>query len=141
MHTYGVRPLMGLIQGVNCSRAIDHVWLRIEPGAHVAELTRSECNGRRSAAFLIFLPYPASLYGTTLIEDSVTTSINCTALSYASMTVQFRWELPGQNVSCGDGFYVNNCDNQRSQSGPSMGFIQCAILRMRPIQLLLGCPS
>ena len=29
------------------------------------------------------------------------------------MTVQSRWELPGQNVSCGDGFYVNNVQLRR----------------------------
>ena len=44
--SFGLRPLMGLIQGMVCSPVINRAWLRIEPRDQVAELPCDECNGR-----------------------------------------------------------------------------------------------
>ena len=115
---------MGLSRGMDCSRAIPRVWLRIEPRARVAELPCSECNGRQSAALLIRRTYH-HLWNNPNIKpgDDATTSITCTALSYANMTVEFRSELPGQNVSHGDGLCVTNATTSVPTVSLLLGFI------------------
>ena len=37
------------------------------------------------------------------------------------MTAEFQWELPGQNVSSGDGLYVTNTTAGTPRLGPLFG--------------------
>jgi len=39
------------------------------------------------------------------------------------MTVEFQWELPGQNVSYGDGLYVTNTTAGTPRVSSLIGFI------------------
>jgi len=122
VHPFGLRPLMGLIQRMDCSPAINRAWLRIEPRYQVAELPGSECNGRLSAALLILLTYPTSLEQPQYQSGGRRNNFNqLYCLSYANTTVEYSWGLPGQNVSHGDGLYVTNATTSAPRMSPLFG--------------------
>lgn len=58
------------------------------------------------------------------------------------MTLEFQWELSGQNVSYGDGLYATNATAGARRVSPLFGSFSDVPSRPCDLSsLLLGCPS